>query len=95
MSSSNEETNNNNNNVNTDTENNNSSFDIESNNPNDSIGYCHSCDRQVTIDKESFTCSVCNGGFIELFDMESAQPSNQSSNPRIRLDSLRLNQAVS
>jgi hypothetical protein len=91
MSSANEEANN----VNTDSENNNS---IESNNPNDQIGYCHVCDRQVTIDRESFTCSACHGGFIELFEMDSSQSSNQSSstNPtRVRLDSMRLNQTVS
>jgi hypothetical protein len=88
MSSTNEETNN----TNTDSENN----SFESNNTNNPIGYCHVCDRQVNIDRESFTCNVCHGGFIELFDMDSAQSSsNQSSstNPaRIRLDALRLNQ---
>jgi E3 ubiquitin-protein ligase RNF115/126 len=40
------------------------------------IGYCHVCDRQIQIDQDSFTCSVCNGGFIEL--LETPQPIPQT-----------------
>jgi hypothetical protein len=35
---------------------------------NTDIGYCHVCDRQVPINQEAFTCGVCDGGFIELFE---------------------------
>lgn len=34
-------------------------------------GYCHNCDRQVPINIEGFTCTVCNSGFVELLDEES------------------------
>ena len=34
------------------------------------IGYCHTCDRQVSIDPVSFECSQCGGGFVELFDID-------------------------
>lgn len=43
-------------------------------------GYCHICDRQVTIDPDSFTCTVCNGGFIELFEAPPAEPEPQIPN---------------
>lgn len=39
--------------------------------PSNPIGYCHTCDRQVEIDKNNFVCKRCDGGFIELFDMAS------------------------
>lgn len=54
------------------------------------IGYCHNCDRQVEIDRESFTCKQCNGGFIELFDVES-RPSQQD---RVRTETFNLNDGV-
>ena len=44
--------------------------DEEAANP---IGYCHSCDRQVEIDRELFTCTVCHGGFIELFEIPAGE----------------------
>jgi hypothetical protein len=66
-----------------------------------SIGYCHVCDRQVNIDQDSFTCSVCHGGFIELFDMERAAAaqdeaaSSASTSPNgVTVDALRFNQTV-
>lgn len=43
----------------------------------DQIGYCHVCDRQVNIDQASFTCSVCNGGFIEILE-NTPQPNPQT-----------------
>lgn len=39
-------------------------------------GFCHVCDREVQIEPVSFTCSVCNGGFIEILD-NSAQATPQ------------------
>lgn len=56
------------------------------------IGYCHSCDRQVEIDRESFTCTQCHGGFIELFDMESR--SSQQDPNRARAEAFGMNDAV-
>lgn len=46
---------------------------------NEQRGFCHVCDRQVQIEPVSFTCSVCNGGFIELLDntTESVQATPQ------------------
>lgn len=58
------------------------------------IGYCHQCDRQVEIDRESYCCKECNGGFIELFDLE--RPQAQAQNPGgVRVESIRLNSEVS
>lgn len=45
------------------------------------IGFCHVCDRQVPLNQEEFTCSVCNGGFIELFETPPAAPAAQNPNP--------------
>lgn len=47
------------------------------------LGYCHACDRQVPIDNESFTCSVCNGGFIELLESPAPAATDQAQNQRI------------
>jgi hypothetical protein len=44
-----------------------------------SLGYCHECDRQVEIDMASFACSVCNGGFIEMFEIEPGRAGGASS----------------
>ena len=41
------------------------------------MGYCHTCDRQVAIEHDGFTCSVCHGGFVELFDINNQQPEQQ------------------
>lgn len=41
------------------------------------IGFCHVCDRQVSIVSESFTCAECNGGFIELIENPPAQQEPQ------------------
>ena len=30
------------------------------------LGFCHSCNRQNVVNTTNYTCSVCNGGFIEL-----------------------------
>ena len=32
------------------------------------LGFCHSCNKQNPINIEAFTCTQCNGGFIELFN---------------------------
>jgi hypothetical protein len=37
------------------------------------IGYCHECDRQVEIDMVNFVCTNCNGGFIEMFELNSRE----------------------
>jgi len=42
------------------------------------IGYCHTCDRQVEIDKNDFVCKQCNGGFIELFEMSANTNADES-----------------
>lgn len=52
---------------------------------NQNLGYCHSCDRQVPIDQDSFTCNVCNGGFIELLEAEQ-EPQQQPHVHRILND---------
>lgn len=65
-------------------------------------GYCHVCDKQVTINADSFTCRECQGGFIELFENEESQrrPLQQSTNiqqdaQRTRIDSIRfVNESV-
>jgi hypothetical protein len=44
---------------------------------NENIGYCHVCDKQVPIDMDSFTCSECHGGFIELFENEAPRQAGQ------------------
>lgn len=35
-------------------------------------GYCYVCDRQVTLSRtnDEMKCSVCNGGFVELFEFQ-------------------------
>ena len=43
------------------------------------IGYCHECDRQIDIDIESFTCTVCNGGFIEMFEPDQHRQQQQQN----------------
>lgn len=53
------------------------------------IGYCHQCDRQVEIDRQSFSCKQCQGGFIELFEMERNEYRGPSSG--IREEPLRFN----
>lgn len=59
---------------------------------NDNIGYCHICDKQVIIDTDSFTCSECHGGFIELFENDSQrqQANTQNESQRARADPMRL-----
>lgn len=42
------------------------------------MGFCHVCNRQVSILPESFTCAECNGGFIELVE----NPPSQSGQAR-------------
>ena len=32
------------------------------------LGFCHSCNRQTRINVDSFSCSVCSSGFVELVD---------------------------
>jgi len=49
-----------------------------------SLGYCHVCNRQIRINLESFTCTQCNGGFIELFDINE---SNNNDNLSLLNDS--------
>lgn len=58
------------------------------------IGYCHVCDRQVEIDRDSFTCKECNGGFIELFDMDQSNRPTDSTDSGERVESFRLNSEV-
>lgn len=41
---------------------------------NEHQGFCHVCERQVQIEPVSFTCSVCNGGFIEILENTSEPP---------------------
>ncbi len=53
------------------------------------LGYCHVCDRQVPINQEEFTCSVCNGGFIELFE-NPAQPAAQQQQQRPQIFAARM-----
>lgn len=33
------------------------------------LGYCHVCNKQNRINLDSYTCVQCNGGFIEIFDL--------------------------
>lgn len=57
------------------------------------LGFCHVCDRQVEIELDSFTCSLCHGGFIELFEGDSANQRNQDSttNPQpAQVDAARI-----
>lgn len=54
---------------------------------NQNIGYCHVCDRQVQINQDTFTCGVCNGGFIELFETPP-QPQPQQLPNRVNFSSL-------
>ena len=77
---------------------------------NESIGYCHVCDKQVIIDTVAFCCSECQGGFIELFEndnnnnnntnqqqqQQQQQPSINLNDPnsRIRMESIRFNESV-
>ena len=49
---------------------------VEASMNNESIGYCHVCDKQVPINSNSFTCSECNGGFIELFENDNRPPAS-------------------
>lgn len=56
---------------------------------NTDIGYCHVCDRQVPINREAFTCGVCNGGFIELFETPP-QPAPQEQQPQQQMFTTRL-----
>lgn len=44
------------------------------------IGFCHVCDRQVVIQPENFTCSLCNGGFIELVENQPSQSESTRQN---------------
>jgi hypothetical protein len=46
--------------------------------PINNIGFCHTCNRQVEIDMDSFTCKNCNNGFIELFELND-ENSNQGN----------------
>ena len=58
-----------------------SSESTEAAGPNEQRGYCHVCDSQVQIEPVSFTCSVCNGGFIELLDTtETTQQGQHTMN---------------
>ena len=41
------------------------------------IGYCHTCDRQIEIDRNEFSCKNCNGGFVELFEIDNQQQQQQ------------------
>ena len=34
------------------------------------LGFCHSCNKQNRIDVDTYTCTQCSGGFIELFNLE-------------------------
>jgi hypothetical protein len=75
---------------------------------NESIGYCHVCDKQVIIDTVAFCCSECQGGFIELFENDNNNNTNQQQqqqqqqpsinlndpNSRIRMESIRFNESV-
>jgi hypothetical protein len=46
----------------------------------DSIGFCHSCNKQNRINIENYTCTQCNGGFIELFNYsDESQLTNSRS----------------
>jgi hypothetical protein len=56
-----------------------SSSSSSSTNSITSLGYCHVCNRQIRINLESFTCTQCNGGFIELFDIN--ETNNNDSLP--------------
>ena len=66
--------------------------------PPHNLGYCHICDRQVEIDAATFTCAVCHGGFIELFEGDANRPqaaSQQQQPQEIRVDTARfLNNTV-
>jgi E3 ubiquitin-protein ligase RNF115/126 len=43
------------------------------------MGFCHQCDRQVLIDRVNFVCSVCGGGFIELFEINDQNATNRQA----------------
>ncbi|RNA38565.1 hypothetical protein BpHYR1_039531 [Brachionus plicatilis] len=69
---------------------------MSSNNPRETIsealiGYCHQCDRQVEIDRQSFTCTQCQGGFIELFEM--GRDESRVPNTEVHGEPMRLNNA--
>ena len=56
------------------------------------IGYCHTCDRQVEIDKVNFVCTHCNGGFIELFEIPPANSNTDNDDGQINIQ---INEGVS
>jgi hypothetical protein len=64
------------------------------------IGYCHTCDRQVEIDKNDFVCKQCNGGFIELFEMSANTNADESDDidddgPNSQHINIQINEGVS
>lgn len=54
------------------------------------LGYCHVCNKQNRINIESFTCIQCNGGFIELFDLD--EPRRPQQNETLIDDSSQRNE---
>ena len=45
------------------------------------IGFCHVCDRQVSIRALTLSCTICEGTFVELFDIPSAPLPNPNPLP--------------
>ncbi len=43
------------------------------------LGFCHSCNKQVRINLQDYTCSICKTGFIELFNLTDEPNLNSSS----------------
>lgn len=49
-----------------------------------SLGFCHSCNKQTQINIEAYNCSECNGGFIEVFNLNaSPSPIINTDEPRV------------
>ena len=67
------------------------STEIPSDSPT-SLGFCHSCNKQTQINIERFNCSECNGGFIELFNLEESSRINASSSQVPRTDTTTENE---
>ena len=55
--------------------------DIVAPNPRSS-GFCHSCNRQVQVDLDSFSCAVCAGGFVEFNNGGSGSSESGGSRPQ-------------
>jgi len=41
------------------------------------IGFCHECDKQVTTNGNLAFCHLCNGSFIEIFELNEPQAKSE------------------